>query len=136
MTMRIVCFLAFTTLEPSCTWQLSKRLVAAQELNAIRGIGEIRQAEEAYIRSHGQAGSAVELAIPQHVTGGYTFELTVDKNRYVIKATPEQFGATGRRSFYADESGIIHQSWDPEQPADSSSPSACGDPIELTPKSR
>ncbi len=52
---------------------------------------------------------------------GYVFSVSGATDSYSIRATPETFGSSGRRTFYSDESHAIRQNWS-SQPADLNSP--------------
>jgi hypothetical protein len=45
---------------------------------------------------------------------GYRFVMTATPGGYTLVATPEVFGKTGRRTFFLDQDGIVHQNWGPE----------------------
>jgi hypothetical protein len=47
--------------------------------------------------------------------------MTGSAGGYAVLATPVAFGNTGRRTFFADQSGIIHESWG-QEPATQQSP--------------
>ena len=42
---------------------------------------------------------------------GYEFKLEPSRMGYAVIARPETFNRTGRRSFYSDETQMIHQFW-------------------------
>lgn len=49
------------------------------------------------------------------VSNGYNFALTgTNGASYTIIATPAAYGSTGRRTFYSDQAGVIHQNWGAE----------------------
>jgi type IV pilus assembly protein PilA len=56
-------------------------------------------------------------------SGGYNFTVTVTQGGagYTISAVPKAFGSTGRRTFYTDQTNVIHQNWG-QEPATASSP--------------
>ena len=45
---------------------------------------------------------------------GYVFQIHASPTGYTINAAPEVYNGTGRRNFYSDESGVIHENWGPE----------------------
>jgi type IV pilus assembly protein PilA len=53
--------------------------------------------------------------------GGYKFTLTGNAGGYVITAVPVTFGTSGSRTFYSDQTMVIHQNFSAE-PATISSP--------------
>jgi type IV pilus assembly protein PilA len=52
---------------------------------------------------------------------GYIFSVYGTTDSYSVRAIPETFGSSGRRTFYSDESHVIRQNWS-AQPADLNSP--------------
>jgi len=42
---------------------------------------------------------------------GYIFTMTGTGGGYIVNAVPKEFGATGRRTFFLDQDGIVHQNW-------------------------
>jgi len=48
----------------------------------------------------------------------YVFLLALTESGYQINANPKTFGATGRRTFYLDQNGIVHQNWGREPAAE------------------
>ncbi|HKO60280.1 MAG TPA: DUF3352 domain-containing protein [Pyrinomonadaceae bacterium] len=50
------------------------------------------------------AGLLVKEFLDKH---GYRIEMTVQSNRFEATAAPMEYGKTGRRSFYIDQSGIL-----------------------------
>jgi len=122
--------------------QMSKSRMNAQEMAAIREIQTINQAQVQYQSQFGQfAKSLSQLGppasagtpegpdaaglIPASLAGGsasgYNFTLTQTAQGYAISAVPQQFGTTGRRTFYSDPSGITRENWT-QDPATASSP--------------
>ena len=102
----------------------------ANEIGAMQEIKAVDTAEVMNYSQYGKyASSLQELAqagmIPassaQDTKGGYRFTLSSSSSGYEIHADPVEFGKTGRRSFYSDQSAVIHQNWGPE-PATANSP--------------
>jgi hypothetical protein len=52
---------------------------------------------------------------------GYVFAIAKTATGYAVTAVPEVFNGTGRRTFYSDESQVIHQNWG-QEPATVQSP--------------
>ncbi|HEV2687899.1 MAG TPA: prepilin-type N-terminal cleavage/methylation domain-containing protein [Bryobacteraceae bacterium] len=73
----------------------------------------------------GAVSSAAAGLIPASLASGekngYVFALALIPGGYTVNANPKVFGKTGRRTFYLDQDGIVHQNWGPE-PATASSP--------------
>jgi type IV pilus assembly protein PilA len=42
---------------------------------------------------------------------GYLYTLAVTPSGYSLNANPKVFGTSGRRTFYLDQDGIVHQNW-------------------------
>ena len=74
--------------------------------------------------SGGPGPQAADL-IPQALAGGdkdgYIFTLTATPSGYTLNANPKVFNTSGRRTFFTDQNGLIHQNWSAEA-ANASSP--------------
>ena len=62
-----------------------------------------------------------DISSDQFVVPGYHLTFDQTPGGYEIRAWPAQFGVTGRRNFYSDQSGVIRQNWSAE-PATAASP--------------
>jgi hypothetical protein len=75
--------------------------------------------------ANGAAGPASAKLIPPSLASGekdgYLFSVGRTTEGFSINANPKVFGKNGRRTFYLDQDGIIHQNWGPE-PATATSP--------------
>ena len=112
----------------------------ASETVVIREIQTIHQAQIQYSSQFGKfASSLVELGPP--ATGsagpsaanlipaslasgdkdGYVFTIASTPGGFMVHANPQVFGKTGRRTFYLDENGVVHQNWG-QEPATANSP--------------
>lgn len=73
----------------------------------------------------GDPGPRAAKLIPRSLAAGekdgYLFAMTGVEGGYAITAIPKIFGSTGRRCFYLDQDGIVHQSRSRE-PATANSP--------------
>ncbi|MBV9405687.1 MAG: prepilin-type N-terminal cleavage/methylation domain-containing protein [Acidobacteriaceae bacterium] len=112
-----------------------------REMKAMAEIGTIQKAEVQYYSQFNHYGTLGQLGPPASSgaqegadaadlippglatgsSGGYNFTVTVTPSGYTVTALPKAFGSTGKRSFYSDESGVIHIS-DKSDPATASSP--------------
>jgi hypothetical protein len=100
----------------------------SSNIQAVRTIIAIRQTETHFHSQNGRYGSLWELAwadlIPASLGKGrsydYQFEVELVGSTYTIRAQPAD--REGRRSFFLDQSGVIHESWDPTVRADATSP--------------
>jgi len=121
--------------------QVNKIQMNAREMAAVAQIRTLLTAQTQYMSQFGHyatalpelgpaAGGATEGPsaaglIPQSLaTGsnsGYNFTMTGSAGGYAVLAVPVAFGNTGRRTFYADQSGIIHENWG-QEPATQQSP--------------
>lgn len=90
----------------------------ANEKLALRRISEIHRTQE---KSRARSGSYADVAYDQFVVPGYCLTFDQTPAGYEIRAWPAQFGVTGRRNFYSDQSGVIRQNWSAE-PATAASP--------------
>jgi type IV pilus assembly protein PilA len=113
----------------------------AQETAAIRQIGTIHQAEVQYYSQFGRyATSLTELGPPagggnggpsaadlipttlaQGENTGYIFTLQSTPTGYSVGAVPKAFNNSGRRTFYSDQTLVVHQNWG-QEPATAQSP--------------
>jgi prepilin-type N-terminal cleavage/methylation domain-containing protein len=112
----------------------------AAETVVIREIQTIHQAQIQYLSQFGKyASTLVELGPPANrapgptaanlipaslASGdkdGYVFTIISTTAGFAVNANPKVFGTTGRRTFYSDENGVVHQNWSRE-PATADSP--------------
>jgi type IV pilus assembly protein PilA len=67
--------------------------------------------------SGGPGPQAADL-IPNALSGGdkdgYIFTMTATPSGYTLNANPKVFNTSGRRTFYTDQNGLIHQNWSAE----------------------
>jgi type IV pilus assembly protein PilA len=115
---------------------------SASETVVIREVQTIHQAQVQYLSQFGEyATSLSQLGPPANgVTGphaaklipaslaygeknGYVFTVTRTNTGFAANANPKAFGRNGRRTFYIDEDGVVHQNWGAE-PATANSPEA------------
>ncbi len=119
--------------------QMSKSRMHAQEMAAVATIRTINTMEQQYYTefghyasslsqlgppsaSGGQEGPDAAGLIPANLssgsTGGYNYTVSQTPTGYALSAVPKTFGGTGKRTFYSDESGVVHQNWgaDPATP--------------------
>jgi type IV pilus assembly protein PilA len=110
-----------------------------QETAVIKEVQTIHHAETQYASQFGKyAATLVELGPPAQGASspqaafllprslakgeknGYLFQLALTESGYQINANPKVFGSTGRRTFYLDQNGIVHQNWGREPAAENS----------------
>ena len=120
--------------------KLSSQRQNAQEMAAIQQIRSIHQAQLQYYGQFGryaanlgelgppasgsegpQASNLLPKSLADGKGTGYLFVLQGTPSGYTINANPEQFGASGRRTFFSDQSGVIRQNWG-QEPATNNSP--------------
>ena len=121
--------------------KLTSARMQAQETAAIKAIDTINTAQQQYYSQFGRyATSLTELGppsgggnagptsadlIPATLSAGentgYVFTVQGTPTGYSITAVPKSFGASGRRTFFSDETLVIHQNWGRE-PATAQSP--------------
>ena len=120
--------------------RLSKAKMFAMETAAISAIRTIHTAQVEYSSQYGKfAASLAELGPPASgaespaaagmiekdlASGekqGYKFTMTGNVGGYQINAQPIAFGTTGSRTFFSDQTMVVHQNYGPE-PATASSP--------------
>jgi hypothetical protein len=110
--------------------QQSVLVTAANETAAMARMRAIAQAEAQYqVMSDGEYGTLDQLIAKRYVNDpssgkltGYRFEVQVKPAHFEITAVPEKFGVTGTRSFYVDETNIIHGADKKGAPATASDP--------------
>jgi type IV pilus assembly protein PilA len=119
---------------------LRPSLGVASEMAVIREIQAVQQAQLQYLSEFGKYASTIrELGPP--TTGaanphaadlipaslasgekdGYVFTIASTAAGFAVHANPKVYGTTGRRTFYSDQSRVIHQNWG-QEPATSNSP--------------
>jgi type IV pilus assembly protein PilA len=120
--------------------QMGKQLMAAHESATITEIQTIHQAEIQYYSQFGQyasalsqlgppasgaAGPSAAEIIPKNLAdghaSGYVFTVTATPTGYAINANPEQFGSSGSRTFYSDQTLVIRNNYT-QEPATVASP--------------
>ena len=120
---------------------LTSRVRVARETSAMKGITTIQTAQARYYSNYGRfAVSMQELGLPASgadgpsgsnliernlATGekdGYRFTLTATPAGYDISALPSQFGITGSKTCFSDQSMGIHVHVGPE-------PATANDPV-------
>jgi type IV pilus assembly protein PilA len=109
---------------------MGKQLMTAHETAVIAQIKTIQQAEIQYWSQFGQyatsltqlgpptsgaAGPAAAETISRNLAdghaSGYIFAVTGTPTGYAINANPEQFGSSGSRTFYSDQTTVIRNNY-------------------------
>jgi type IV pilus assembly protein PilA len=120
--------------------KLSVARMNASEMAVIREVQTINTTQSQYLSqfgkfattlaelgppSSGGPGPAAADLLPSSLASGekdgYVFTLAATPQGYTVNATPKVYNTTGRRTFFSDQSMIIHQNWSAE-PANASSP--------------
>jgi len=120
--------------------KLSHARMYAQEMAAVAAIKAIHTGQVQYLSQYGRyATSLTELGPPASgnpnasaadILGndltngekqGYKFTVTGTPGGYIVNAVPDTYGSTGSRTFYSDQSMVIHENYGPE-PATPQSP--------------
>jgi type IV pilus assembly protein PilA len=121
--------------------QYTKVQMYTRETAAIRAMQVVREMQVQYQSQYGRfAKSLAELGpptgggVPSPASSGlieadlalgekqgYRFVLSERPGGYVVTATPVTYGTSGSRSFYSDETMVIHENYGAE-PATASSP--------------
>lgn len=113
--------------------QMNKQLMSAHEMAAIRQIQTLHQAELQYNSQFGKyaatlaelgpptsgaAGPAAADLIPKVLAegknSGYIFSVQASPTGYGITAVPENFGSSGRRTFFSDQTLVVRNNWTQE----------------------
>lgn len=89
--------------------------VIGGEMSAVYALSSLRSAQESYRGREGRerfatleeltAEGLLEEEFAQRVE--YDLEISASGDKFEVKATPKNYGKTGRRSFFLDETGII-----------------------------
>jgi type IV pilus assembly protein PilA len=120
--------------------KLSRARMYSQETAAIGAIRTIHTAQVQYYSQFGKyAASLTELGPPASGSAGpsaadligndlaggdksgYKFTVTGSQGGYQINASPQAFNSSGSRTFFSDQSMVVHQNYGPE-PATPNSP--------------
>lgn len=120
--------------------QMGKQLMAAHETATIQEIRTIHTEELQYWSQFGQyatslaqlgppasgaAGPAAADLLPKNLAeghaSGYVFTVTGTPTGYAISAVPEQFGSSGSRTFYSDQTMVTRNNYS-QEPATVNSP--------------
>jgi hypothetical protein len=110
----------------------SVMVTAANETAAMTRLRAIAGAEAQYqVESGGEYGTLDQLIQKRYVNDpkngkltGYRFEVQVKPGGFQVTAVPEKFGITGKRSFYVDETNVVHAADKKGAPATASDPEA------------
>jgi len=106
------------------------QVIAANEMAALVRLRSIVTAEMSLqFESGGKYATLEELmekgTLPNPSQGkltGYRFDVKVKPNGFEATAVPEKFAVTGKRSFYVDESRVMHGADKGGLPASASDP--------------
>lgn len=112
----------------------------ASEMAVIREIQTVHQAQTQYMSQFGrfattlaelgpptsggpgpQAADLIPTSLSSGEKDGYVFTMTATPQGYTLNVNPKVYNSTGRRTFFSDQSMIIHQNWT-QEPANASSP--------------
>jgi len=106
----------------------------AHEIAAVKAMQIIHTTEAQYKTQYGHfAASLAELGPPaigapstaaaadligrdlaSGEKSGYKFTLTGNQDGYVIHANPAKYGTSGTRTFYSDQTQVLHENYGPE----------------------
>ena len=118
----------------------NKAQMLAREMAASKAVQTIQTAEVMYQSEYGHyaqalrelgppdsgpstaaAAGLVSSALARGTVGGYKFTLSATSDTFAIAASPVAYGASGVKSFYMDQTGVLRANDGPE-PATSESP--------------
>ena len=104
----------------------------AREMGAVRTMQTINSVETQYMSQFGhfatslsqlgpptgagtaegpEAAGLIPASLASGTSGGYRYTVTETPTGYAVSAVPTQYKTTGRRSFYTDQSGVVHENW-------------------------
>lgn len=129
---------AAAVLMAACSMQQSQRpeqsalVTAANETAAMARLRAIATAEARYMVESGGDYGTLDQLIQKRYAGdpsngkltGYRFEVQVKRGSFQVTAVPEKYGVTGNRSFYIDETNVIHAADKKGSPATAADPEA------------
>ena len=120
--------------------KMNTQLMQAREMAVIREINTIHQGQAQYLSqfqryatsltelgppASGAAGPAAADLIPAALASGkksgHLYTVTATQSGYAVTVTPEQFGSSGRRNFYSDQTLVVRENWS-QEPATAQSP--------------
>ncbi|MDX2267455.1 MAG: prepilin-type N-terminal cleavage/methylation domain-containing protein [Bryobacter sp.] len=120
--------------------RLTRARMFAEETAAIRAVSVIHTAQTQYYSqfnryatslaelgppSSGSAGAAgadlIDGELAQGARGGYSFQVAATQTGYTISAVPKQFGTSGSRTFFSDQTQIIRHRFT-QEPATATDP--------------
>jgi type IV pilus assembly protein PilA len=121
--------------------QYNKAMMHGREMAAIQQLKTLQTAQTQYMSQFGRfaitlaelgpaaagapEGPSAAGLIPQSLASGsnsgYNFTLAGQASGYAVTAIPAAFGQTGRRTFFSDQTGIVHENWG-QEPATAQSP--------------
>lgn len=135
-SLRPVLIALVAVIVPACNSQQppeqSVMVTAANETAAMARLRAIAGAEARYqVEAGGEYGTLDQLIQKRYVNDpssgkltGYRFEIQVKPGGFQVTAVPEKFGVTGTRSFYVDETNVVHAADKKGAPATASDPEA------------
>lgn len=108
----------------------SVMVTAANETAAMARLRAIAAAQSQYqVESGGEYGTLDQLIQKRYVNDpssgkltGYRFDVQVKRGGFQVTAVPVQSGISGKRSFYLDETNIMHGADKQGAPATASDP--------------
>jgi type IV pilus assembly protein PilA len=120
--------------------KLGNAKMNASEMAVIKEIQTVHEAETQYMSQFGrfattlnelgpptsggpgpQAADLIPSSLASGEKDGYIFTLTATPQGYTLNVNPRVYNSTGRRTFFSDQSMIIHQNWS-QEPANATSP--------------
>lgn len=121
--------------------RLGRMRMSAQEMSAISHIRTLHTAEAGYFSQFGKYAESLQQLgpatsgtpspdaadlIPEDLAdgekSGYKFQLSKTETGYAITAEPTQFGTTGSRTFYSDQTMTVRENYGAEAATAESSP--------------
>jgi type IV pilus assembly protein PilA len=120
--------------------KFNQQRMLANEMAVLREMETLYNAQTQYYSQFGKyASTLVELGPPtsgaagpngadlipkllaEGTHNGYKYNMTGAQSTFAVSAVPDNFGNTGRRTFYMDQSKTVHQNWS-QEPATAQSP--------------
>lgn len=95
--------------------------VSAPEAKAAREMQLAVRAQTQHSAQFGKYAASLDELGPHAEKDGYLFEMVLTRTGYTLLASPRIYGFTGRRTFYVNQDGVVHQNLG-DRPASAETP--------------
>ena len=123
--MAFLALIAAVTVGGDVSSPFGNRGAHSWEMAAIKQLPTIQAAQAQYVSQFGRFATKLEELGPtganlipgdlaKGIKTGYQFTLIGGPTGYTINANPVNFGTTGRRAFFSDQSNVVRENWGQE----------------------